>query len=514
MKKNFLYLGCILFLIFETITGCSKKGETTVAETSKTFDEPDFSKMTKITALQKIMAQKAVKSANENNPFSMHKLTADPCVLVYKDTVYIYGTNDAQQAEKTLGMKDNGFERINTLNVYCSKDLVNWTDCGEIPVAGRNNPEGPAKWANNSWAPAIAYKTINGKDKFFLYFADNGSGIGVLTADSPTGPFTDPIGKQLVSRETPNVSGDKVPWLFDPAVFVDDDGTGYLYFGGGVGADKAHPKSGRCVQLGEDMISIVGTPKEIDAPWLFEDSGINKINGKYVYSYCSNWDSREGATGDVPPIAVISYMISENPLGPFKYAGYTLENPGTYYGPWGNNHHWMFKFNDDWYIAYHGQTTEKLVGFTGGGYRSLFVNKIEVNADGTLPIQKVSKAGCEKLGDFNAYDTVPAATFHSFANVAVSSKQTLVPIKNGAWILVKNVDLSKGVKSIKVTATEQSNGQLIFALDKPNKDNILATVEVSGAENTVEVNVPADTNARNIYIMFQGTVELVNWELK
>ena len=76
------------------------------------------------------------------------------------------------------------------------------------------------------------------------------------------------------------------------------------------------------------------------------------------------------------------------------------------------------------------------------------------------------------------------------------------------------MDLSKGVKSVKVSATEQSNGQLIFALDKPNKDNILATVEVSGAENTVEVNVPADTNARNIYIMFQGTVELVSWELK
>ena len=512
MNKKFSFLRFILLVAIVIITSCSKKGETPVVEASKIWEEPDMTKMTKITSLQKLMAQKAVKPANENNPFAIHKLTADPCVLVYKDTVYVYGTNDAQQAEVTLGMKPNGFERINTLNVYSSKDLVNWTDCGEIPVAGKNNPKGPAKWANNSWAPAIAYKTINGKDKFFLYFADNGSGIGVLTADSPTGPFTDPIGAQLVSRQTPNTDG--VYWLFDPAVFVDDDGTGYLYYGGGVQDDIAHPKSARCVQLGEDMISIVGTPKEIDAPWLFEDSGINKINGKYVYSYCANWSDRTGATGEVPPTAVIAYMTSDNPLGPFKYAGYTLENPGTYYGPWGNNHHWMFKLNDDWYIAYHGQTTEKLVGFTGGGYRSLFVNKIEVNADGTLPIQKVSKAGCEKLCDFNAYDTVPAATFHSFANVAVSSKQTLVPIKNGAWILVKNVDLSKGVKSVKVSATEQSNGQLIFALDKPNKDNILATVEVSGTENTVEVNVPADTNARNIYIMFQGTVELVSWELK
>jgi hypothetical protein len=29
-------------------------------------------------------------------------------------------------------------------------------------------------------------KKINGKDKFFLYFANGGGGIGVLTADSPS----------------------------------------------------------------------------------------------------------------------------------------------------------------------------------------------------------------------------------------------------------------------------------------------------------------------------------------
>lgn len=72
-------------------------------------------------------------------------------------------------------------------------------------------------------------KKINGKDKFFLYFANSGGGIGVLTADSPIGPWTDPIGKPLVTPSTPGMSG--VVWLFDPAVFVDDDGTGYMYAG-------------------------------------------------------------------------------------------------------------------------------------------------------------------------------------------------------------------------------------------------------------------------------------------
>ena len=52
-----------------------------------------------------------------------------------------------------------------------------------------------------SWAPAAAHKTINGKDKFFLYFANGGGGIGVLTADSPIGPWTDPLGKALGYRQ-------------------------------------------------------------------------------------------------------------------------------------------------------------------------------------------------------------------------------------------------------------------------------------------------------------------------
>lgn len=71
------------------------------------------------------------------------------------------------------------------------------------------------------------------------YFADNGNGIGVLQADSPIGPFTEPpTGSHLIRRGSQVAEG--VEWLFDPAVLVDDDGTGYLYYGGGIpGGDNA-----------------------------------------------------------------------------------------------------------------------------------------------------------------------------------------------------------------------------------------------------------------------------------
>lgn len=121
---------------------------------------------TPVTEMQKLMAEKAFKMPGENNPVVAHKYGADPAVLEYKDTLYIYSTNDMQQLEFTKGRIDNGYNKINTLNVFSTKDMVNWTDCGEIAVAGKNNPVGAAKWAANSWAPAIACKKIEGKDKF------------------------------------------------------------------------------------------------------------------------------------------------------------------------------------------------------------------------------------------------------------------------------------------------------------------------------------------------------------
>ena len=471
---------------------------------------------TEPTALQRTIAERAIKYSTDNNPAVVHKLGADPAVLVYNDTVYIYMTNDSQQAEFTQGKKSNGYDKINTLNIFSSKDLVNWTDNGEIKVAGKSGNGGAAKWANNSWAPAICTKKIDGKDKFFLYFADSANGIGVLTADSPLGPFTDPLGHGLITRATPNTQG--VYWLFDPAVLVDDDGTGYLYYGGGVQDDPAHPKSGRCVQLGPDMISIVGTPTEIDAPWLFEDSGINKIGNKYYYSYCSNWTDRKGYEGpEVSPIAVIAYMTSDKPLGPFTYQGYTLKNPGTYFGPWGNNHHWIFEFKGKMYIAYHAQTVEKQLGFDEGGYRNLYITDFKINEDGSWPIQEAKTSGVAQVGSFNPKEEIPAATMHSSKNVAVTSVQTVVPVKDNGYICIKGADLKAGKKLVIKTKGCSKAGTVTLKKDHFSTGDVLATASISVSKNdsvtTTEtaLSIPAGTDTADLFIVFTGNFELLSW---
>jgi beta-xylosidase len=78
-------------------------------------------------------------------------------------------------------------------------------------------------------------------------------GIGVLVADSPYGPFKDPIGKPLVKN-----SGDDI----DPTVLIDDDGQAYLYWG--------NPNLWY-VKLNEDMISVNGD--------VVKDPSIAKVKG-------------------------------------------------------------------------------------------------------------------------------------------------------------------------------------------------------------------------------------------
>ena len=490
---------------------CSCNKEKKVEVNQQEIEAAREEALKKFTNLQKLVAEKTVKAPAENNPAVLHRFNADPAVLVFDDTVYLYCTNDSQQAEFSLGKQDNGYNYINTLNVFSSKDLVNWTDCGIIKVAG---PDGAAKWARNSWAPAICTKKIDGKDKFFLYFADSANGIGVLSADSPAGPYTDPIGKALVSRDMPNCQD--VYWLFDPAVLVDDDGKGYLYFGGGHQQEFIHPKSARCAALGDDMISLACDPIQIDPPFLFEDSGINKFGDTYYYSYCTNWQDRTGVVADpMLPIAVIAYMTSKNPLGPFEFKGYTLENPGTIFGAWGNNHHWIFSFRGKNYIAYHAQIIEKTIGFEKGGYRNLMITDFEINEDGRWPIQKADKKGVAQSGSFNPYQTIPAATMCYSRNMIVSSRQTLYPLKNGAYLCIKGVDFSKGASKVSVNVAQgHKGGSVEFRTGNFASGTLLAKVDVNSETQAIAAfTVPAEKLC-DLFITINGDVELVDWVIE
>ncbi|MBO3287462.1 carbohydrate-binding protein [Paenibacillus sp. FSL M8-0228] len=462
------------------------------------------------------------KLPGNSNPLMDHKLGADPYALVYDGRVYIYMSSDTYVYNNDGSIKDNDFSGLDRIQVISSADMVNWTDHGAIPVAGannKNNGRGIAKWAGNSWAPAIAQKKINGKDKFFLYFANGGAGIGVLTADTPIGPWTDPLGRALVTHNTPGMAG--VTWLFDPAVLVDDDGTGYLYSGGGIPnesdpASIANPKTARVIKLGADMTSVIGSATTIDAPYLFEDSGLHKYNGKYYYSYCINF---AGTHPPQYPAGEIGYMVSDSPVGPFTYKGHFLKNPYTFFGVGGNNHHAVFNFKNEWYVVYHAQTVSKAQIGAGKGYRSPHINKLTHNGDGSIAEVQGNMTGIAQFSNLNPYTRVEAETMAWQAGVTTEPTQAsggpisnlnVTNVHNGDWIAVGNADFgSGGAKTFKANIASNAGGKIEIRLDSATGP-LVGTLNVSSTGGTqtwkeVETTVSNATGVHKVFLVFTGT---------
>lgn len=445
------------------------------------------------------------KKLGFSNPLVTQEYGADPYAIVYNDRVYVYMTADAAQYDANGTLKKNEYEYINTLRVISSSDMVNWTDHGEIKVAGKDGAAN--KWATNSWAPAIAHKKINGKDKFFVYFANNGSGIGVIEGDSPLGPWTDLLKKPLLTQSTPGCSG--VVWCFDPAVLVDDDGKAYIYFGGGVPTGKQNnPKTARVAQLGDDMISIVGEAKEIDAPCMFEDSGIFKYKDKYYYSYCSNFTDphKEGYPGK----GNIAYMVSDNPMGPFTYAGEIFDNPGVWFGTEGNNHHATFVFRDKSYFIYHAQTVAKEKG-EQKGYRSTHIDTIEMTPKGNIKPVKGTYEGISQLETVNPYETIEAETIAWNKGIKVKNiddfHMELSSIDNGDWTSVAGVDFGeKGADKFTARVKSNKGGSIEVRLDSP-EGSLIGTVKVpAGTKEYTDITTEVTPVAgeKNVFFVFKG----------
>ena len=478
---------------------------------------------------EKYLNTKALaKKLGYSNPLVTTDFGADPYAIVYDGRVYVYMTSDDYEYDAKGNLKDNSFNYIKTLRIISSDDMVNWTDHGEIKVAGN---DGAAKWASHSWAPAIAYKQIDGKDKFFLYFANDASGIGVLEADTPLGPWKDPIGKPLLTGKTPGCEG--VVWCFDPAVLVDDDGSAYIYFGGGVpSGQQNNPKTARVAKLGEDMISIDGEAKEIDAPCMFEDSGIFKYGDKYYYSYCSNFISPHKDKKDgYPGYGTICYMVSDNPMGPFTYAGEVFENPQKWFGVGGNNHHATFVYEGKSYFIYHAQTLSKAQeeaqkfapGTLTKGYRSTHIDPIELNSDGTIRPIAGTYEGISQLKTINPYERIDAETVAWNAGIKIADcaeegklfkdfNRQITDLQDGDWTSVAQAAFgARGAAEFTVKAASKSGGQIEIHMDSPEGALVgTVNVEATGSEDTFkEFSCKLDriTDTHNVFLVFKGKAE-------
>ena len=455
--------------------------------------------------------QKSYKKAGENNPLYTQRFGADPGVMEYNGRLYVYMTDDIIEYDGSGKVRENSYSQIRTINCISSDDLVNWTDHGRIPVAG---PRGIAKWAANSWAPCAAHKTIDGQEKFFLYFCNGGNGIGVLTADSPTGPWRDERGSLLITRSVKNCAD--VTWLFDPAVMVDEDGTGYLAFGGGIPQGKQKdPGTARIVRLADNMISLDGDPVRVDAPWLFEDSGINRIGDKYVYSYCSNFQT--GGNSLHLTDGAVQYMTADDPLGPYTYRGELFPNEGHFFGLYGNNHHSIACLNGEWYLFYHNRPVEKAMGITGN-YRSPQADRIFLGEDGLPKQVRGTMKGLEQLKPLDPFHTVSAATMSRQACITVEGVDGKSWIRGeaGSWIQVSGVDFGTSASTLKITAMGPTDCTVYAVLDDP-ENPVVSRVRIELPEGSKAAVFSAPIKAEGVhdlYLISDGDMTLYAWIVK
>ena len=421
------------------------------------------------------------KKIGNHNPLMGHKFGADPFGMVVGDRLYVYMTDDHIYNSSTgRPVPDSDYGDCKNVSIISTDDLVNWTDHGAQPVAGLGGGTGPAKWANNMWAPCAAHKTINGQEKFFLYFADNANGIGVLTADTPYGPWKQPSGmNQLISRNTPNCGN--VTWLFDPAVLVDNDGNAYLYFGGG--------------------------------------------GSKYLYSYCSNW-----AQNADPGVANIAYMESDSPLGPFTYVGRCFDNPvgASWSGGGGNNHHSIVKYKGKYYILYHNRALKSAMmkenkDITGGmEVRSTCMNTISVNEStgriSNLSSSSISESGVNQLQDFDPYRVVPGPTMAWSKGVTTkyADSKCTAEMKTGAWMCLSNVNMGTGAIGFRARAKGKGIIAVTIGFAGPN-GTALALIEVDSQSGYADLEVPLLKTASGLqtefYITAVGDISLESWSL-
>ena len=274
-------------------------------------------------------------------------LYADPNITVFGDTFWIYPTTDGYP-----GWSGSQF------HAFSSKDLVHWTDHGVILDLGPD-----VSWADNSaWAPTIAEK--NGK--YYFYFSgglatgDTRKQLGVAVSDSPAGPFVDALGKPLVA------AGSYSGQMIDSAVFTDDDGQSYLYWGNG----NAYQ-----VRLNDDMISFDASQVKTYHPTNYnEGSFVVKHDGTYYFM----WSENDTGSADYR----VAYATGKSPLGPWSDRVGVILSKDPSLGILGTGHHSVVRLpnSDDWYIAYH----RFAMPGGDGTHRETTIDRLHFNADGSI----------------------------------------------------------------------------------------------------------------------------------
>lgn len=423
-----------------------------------------------------LMALLPAAPAKADNPIVQTIYTADPAPLVHNGRVYLYTGHD-EDGSTYFTMRD--------WRVYSSSDMANWTDHGS-PMSLAT-----FSWADaNAWAGHVAYR--NNKFYWYVPVRQRSTGrmvIGVAVANSPTGPFTDALGRPLVDNNE-----------IDPNVIIDDDGQAYLYWG--------NPRLAY-VRLNSDMISYSGGINYVQLtaagfgarsgnaqrPTLYEEGPWVYKRGSLYYNVfaaecCSEF---------------IGYSTAPSATGPWTYRGTVMPRQGASF----TNHAGVVDFAGGSYFFYHNGALPGGSGYT----RSVAVEKFTYNSDGTIPQINMTTAGPPQVGTLNPYVRQEAETSAWAQGVETEASteggMNVGFIENNDYVKVKGVAFGNGATSFSARVASGTSGGRIEVRLGSATGTLVGTCNVGGTGGwqtwtTVTCPISGATGTRDLFLRFAG----------
>lgn len=275
-----------------------------------------------------------------------------------KKRIYIYGSHDSM------------------ITGYCGRELVTWSASVDsldrwrydgVILEVKKNPNGEylhqEKWGDVFYAPDVAEKVeADGTKTYYLYPNNQCGGRNGMVAKSkrPDGPF------EVINWNPENPNENVGDLRFDPAVFIDDDGRVYGYWGFEEAyAAELDPITMATVKPGTQVMkNYINHHKEPGIFRFFEASSMRKIKDKYVLIYSRY--TGDGEFGLPTSNYTLAYAYSNSPLGPFVYGGTIIDGrardvdnlarPIATATINGNTHGSICEINGQWWVFYHRQT--------------------------------------------------------------------------------------------------------------------------------------------------------------
>ncbi|RLD72227.1 MAG: hypothetical protein DRJ29_07390 [Bacteroidetes bacterium] len=403
----------------------------------------------------------------------------DPHIRIYDGKAYMTACHDRSM--------DNEWFNIDHWVMYSSPDLVNW----KLEYA--LHPE--ETYIGEPYEQCWATDFIRRNGLYYWYFSKHNHGVGVMVADSPGGPWKDPLGKALLTEGL--VPTDP----YDPGI-IELDGEYYIFFG---------VWDFYIARLNEDMISLAETPKKIlinNPRGPYNQDGLKMENPTddkaFIHRYKGKFYLSWGCF----------YAMSDQLYGPYDYVDAIMNESSFAEGyieptwPHGfkqGRHGSFFEMNNQWYFAYDDMSQ------TGTRYfRSAFMSYVHYKENGEIAPIRVDGTG---VGQYDANKgSIEAEDYFSASQIQKIEKRGggfhVSEIDPGDFLTFSNIHglEAKGEISFKASALQKVSVEI--HRDSPEGE-VVASYKLrkhkgKSASEVYTFDFPPQEGAANLCFVFRG----------